>query len=328
MPAGAARSALLLGTFHLLHGLPRRTRKAEARARTPDAFLSHALGGRRAWRTFRGRRRAASLPRPLRIAHRARRLRRAAGDRSAPRSLDRISQGVASRLARERRARHGSRRLTRCRRAPPERRRAPARPQFLSARSTCTIFRRSAPTPRAASSTTAPSSTASNFSRPAAPRSRPHTSARSRAPALPSPRCARKDRFASASSGSAPARSRATGETGDHYTFYDIDPLVIQVAHSEFDFLRESKAQIEIVPAMRASSSAMTCSERLSLERTDQAHWTGAARLLQAPAPRSRHQRQGNRRSDFRRRADHDPQADQSQGAYRRDREARLVFGA
>jgi hypothetical protein len=47
------------------------------------------------------------------------------------------------------------------------------------------------------------------------------------------------------------------GQAGDRYTFYDINPLVIQIAHSDFDFLRESKAQIEIVPG----------DARLSLER-------------------------------------------------------------
>ena len=49
----------------------------------------------------------------------------------------------------------------------------------------------------------------------------------------------------------------AYGQPGDRYTFYDINPLVIELAHSEFYYLKGSKAQIEIVPG----------DARLSLER-------------------------------------------------------------
>ena len=47
------------------------------------------------------------------------------------------------------------------------------------------------------------------------------------------------------------------GKPGDRFTFYEINPLVIQVANSKFDFLRDSKARIDIVPG----------DARLSLER-------------------------------------------------------------
>ena len=49
----------------------------------------------------------------------------------------------------------------------------------------------------------------------------------------------------------------AYGNPGDRFTFYEINPLVIQHASSEFDFLRESGAHIDIVPG----------DARLSLER-------------------------------------------------------------
>ena len=38
------------------------------------------------------------------------------------------------------------------------------------------------------------------------------------------------------------------GQLGDRFTFYEINPLVIQVASSQFDFLRDSRAHIDIVP--------------------------------------------------------------------------------
>jgi SAM-dependent methyltransferase len=40
----------------------------------------------------------------------------------------------------------------------------------------------------------------------------------------------------------------AFGRPGDHYTFYEINPLDIQLANTEFTFLRDSPAQIDIVP--------------------------------------------------------------------------------
>jgi hypothetical protein len=49
----------------------------------------------------------------------------------------------------------------------------------------------------------------------------------------------------------------AYGIPGDRFTFYEINPLVIQVASSEFDFLQDSRAHIDIVPG----------DARLSLER-------------------------------------------------------------
>ena len=49
----------------------------------------------------------------------------------------------------------------------------------------------------------------------------------------------------------------AYGKPGDRFTFYEINPLVIQAADSEFDFLRDSQAHIDIVPG----------DARLSLER-------------------------------------------------------------
>ena len=47
------------------------------------------------------------------------------------------------------------------------------------------------------------------------------------------------------------------GQVGDHYSFYEINPLVIDIADTQFDFLRESMAQIEIIRG----------DARLSLER-------------------------------------------------------------
>jgi hypothetical protein len=40
----------------------------------------------------------------------------------------------------------------------------------------------------------------------------------------------------------------AYGRMGDRFTFYEINPLVIRVASSQFDFLRDSRAHIDIVP--------------------------------------------------------------------------------
>jgi hypothetical protein len=47
------------------------------------------------------------------------------------------------------------------------------------------------------------------------------------------------------------------GRSGDQYTFYEINPLDVLLAKTEFTFLRDSRAQIEIVPG----------DARLSLER-------------------------------------------------------------
>jgi spermidine synthase len=47
------------------------------------------------------------------------------------------------------------------------------------------------------------------------------------------------------------------GRPGDVYVFYEINPLVIKLASSEFSFLRDSPARIEVVPG----------DGRLSLER-------------------------------------------------------------
>ena len=49
----------------------------------------------------------------------------------------------------------------------------------------------------------------------------------------------------------------AYGRPGDQYTFYEINPLDVQIAEEEFTFLRDSKAKIEVVPG----------DARLSLER-------------------------------------------------------------
>jgi len=49
----------------------------------------------------------------------------------------------------------------------------------------------------------------------------------------------------------------AYGRAGDHFTFYEINPLVTRVATSRFDFLRDSPARIDIVPG----------DARISLER-------------------------------------------------------------
>ena len=38
----------------------------------------------------------------------------------------------------------------------------------------------------------------------------------------------------------------AYGRAGDHYTFYEINPLVVQIANQQFTFLRDSPAQIDI----------------------------------------------------------------------------------
>lgn len=43
------------------------------------------------------------------------------------------------------------------------------------------------------------------------------------------------------------------GQPGDRFTFFEINPLVIQVAGSQFDFLRGSRAHIDIVPCRCAN---------------------------------------------------------------------------
>ncbi len=40
----------------------------------------------------------------------------------------------------------------------------------------------------------------------------------------------------------------AYGRAGDRYTFYEINPLDVQIAEQEFSFLRDSKANVNIVP--------------------------------------------------------------------------------
>jgi hypothetical protein len=47
------------------------------------------------------------------------------------------------------------------------------------------------------------------------------------------------------------------GRDGDHYSFYEINPLVVDLANTQFDFLRQSRAEIQIVPG----------DARLSLQR-------------------------------------------------------------
>ena len=47
------------------------------------------------------------------------------------------------------------------------------------------------------------------------------------------------------------------GRRGDHYTFYEINPLVIHLAETAFTFLRDSEANVDIIPG----------DARLSLER-------------------------------------------------------------
>jgi hypothetical protein len=49
----------------------------------------------------------------------------------------------------------------------------------------------------------------------------------------------------------------AYGRTGDSYTFYEINPLVLKIANEEFTFLKDSPASINVVPG----------DARLSLER-------------------------------------------------------------
>lgn len=49
----------------------------------------------------------------------------------------------------------------------------------------------------------------------------------------------------------------AYGRTGDQYSFYEINPLVVELANNEFSFLRQSSAQVKIVLG----------DARLSLER-------------------------------------------------------------
>ncbi|MBV9341566.1 MAG: fused MFS/spermidine synthase [Acidobacteria bacterium] len=40
----------------------------------------------------------------------------------------------------------------------------------------------------------------------------------------------------------------AYGRTGDQYTFYEINPLIIELANHDFSFIRDSAAQVNIVP--------------------------------------------------------------------------------
>ncbi len=47
------------------------------------------------------------------------------------------------------------------------------------------------------------------------------------------------------------------GQKGDHYFFYEINPLVVDLANKLFDFLGQSEAQVDIIPG----------DGRLSLER-------------------------------------------------------------
>jgi predicted O-methyltransferase YrrM len=47
--------------------------------------------------------------------------------------------------------------------------------------------------------------------------------------------------------------------SGDHYSFYEINPLVTELARSQFDFIRSSPAQIDIIPG----------DARLSLQRQE-----------------------------------------------------------
>jgi spermidine synthase len=47
------------------------------------------------------------------------------------------------------------------------------------------------------------------------------------------------------------------GQKGDHYFFYEINPLVVDLATNLFDFLRQSEAQVDVIPG----------DARLSLER-------------------------------------------------------------
>ena len=49
----------------------------------------------------------------------------------------------------------------------------------------------------------------------------------------------------------------AYGRSGDHYVFYEINPLVVELAKSQFSFLRQSAANVMIIPG----------DARLSLER-------------------------------------------------------------
>jgi spermidine synthase len=53
------------------------------------------------------------------------------------------------------------------------------------------------------------------------------------------------------------------GRLGDSYRFYEINPLVIQVAHSQFTYLKDSKAEVQVVLG----------DARLSLEREPMQHF-------------------------------------------------------
>jgi hypothetical protein len=55
----------------------------------------------------------------------------------------------------------------------------------------------------------------------------------------------------------------AYGRAGDRYTFYEINPLDVQIAHQQFTFLRDSGATIDIVPG----------DARLSLENEFSQHF-------------------------------------------------------
>jgi spermidine synthase len=55
----------------------------------------------------------------------------------------------------------------------------------------------------------------------------------------------------------------AYGHPGDHYTFYEINPLDVEIAKNEFSYLRESPATIDIVMG----------DARLSLERQPPQHF-------------------------------------------------------
>jgi len=45
----------------------------------------------------------------------------------------------------------------------------------------------------------------------------------------------------------------AYGRLGDYYRFYEINPLVLRLAHTEFTFLGDCKAKADIAWAMRGS---------------------------------------------------------------------------
>lgn len=55
----------------------------------------------------------------------------------------------------------------------------------------------------------------------------------------------------------------AYGRPGDYFRFYELDPLVIRIAASDFRFLRESPARVDVIPG----------DGRLSLEREPAGHF-------------------------------------------------------